>query len=148
MDLARIRTILETSPTIAVLGIHVDTFKPAHYVPEYLHQQGYRVLGVNPAFAGQVLFGNPVVAHLEDLREPVDIVDVFRRPTALPGHLPELLALHPPVVWFQLGIRNDAVASELEAAGIEVVQSRCTLADHRRLGLGRPHPRGAQPAAP
>jgi hypothetical protein len=135
--------ILETSPTIAVLGIHVDSFKPAHYVPEYLHQQGYRILGVNPEFAGQILFGEPVVAHLADLREPVDMVDVFRRPNALPAHLPEFLALHPPVVWFQLGIRNDEVARELEAAGIEVVQSRCTLADHRRWGLGRPRPRAA-----
>jgi predicted CoA-binding protein len=85
-----------------------------------------------------VLFGEPVVARLADLKEPVDLVDVFRRPTALPDHLPELLALRPPAVWFQLGIRNDAVARELEAAGIEVVQSRCTLADHRRFQLGRP----------
>jgi predicted CoA-binding protein len=138
VDNDRIRTILATSPTIAVLGIHTDTYKPAYYVPAYLHEQGYRILGVNPAFAGQVLFGEPVVARLADLKEPVDLVDVFRRPTALPDHLPELLALRPPAVWFQLGIRNDAVARELEAAGIEVVQSRCTLADHRRFQLGRP----------
>lgn len=132
------RSILETSPTVAVLGIHVETYKPAHYVPAYLHEQGYRILGVNPEFAGQVMFGNPVVATLADLGEPVDLVDIFRRPNALPDHLDELLALRPPVVWFQLGIRNDAVAAALEAAGIEVVQSRCTLADHQRMGLGRP----------
>jgi predicted CoA-binding protein len=138
VDPRRIRTILETSPTVAVLGIHVDTYKPAHYVPAYLHEQGYRILGVNPEFAGQELFGSKVVARLADLTEPVDLVDVFRRPTALPEHQPELIALRPPVVWFQLGIRNDAVAAALEAAGIEVVQSRCTLADHQRLGLGRP----------
>ena len=141
MDLARIRTILETSPTIAVLGIHTDTFKPAHYVPAYLHEQGYRILGVNPEFAGQVLFGEPVVATLADLPQQVDLVDVFRRPNALPDHQAELIALHPPVVWFQLGIRNDEVARALEAEGIEVVQSRCTLADHQRLGLGRPRPK-------
>jgi hypothetical protein len=138
MDPRRIRTILETSPTIAVLGVHADAFKPAHYVPAYLHEQGYRILGVNPAYAGQVMFGQPVVASLRDLAEPVDLVDVFRRPAALPDHLDELLALRPPVVWFQLGIRNDEVARQLEAAGIEVVQSRCTLADHQRMGLGRP----------
>jgi predicted CoA-binding protein len=143
VDARRIRTILETSPTVAVLGIHVDTYKPAHYVPAYLHEQGYRILGVNPEFAGRELFGNVVVATLAELTEPVDLVDVFRRPTALPDHLPELLAMtpRPPVVWFQLGIRNDAVAGALEAAGIEVVQSRCTLADHQRMGLGRPRPR-------
>lgn len=138
MNTERIQQILETSPTIAVLGIHVDPSKPAHYVPQYLYENGYRILGVNPQLAGQVLFGERVVARLEDLPERVDMVDVFRQPSALPGHLPELLAIKPPVVWFQLGIRNDEVAAALEAAGIEVVQSRCTLADHRRLGLGRP----------
>jgi predicted CoA-binding protein len=134
----RIIRILTHSPTIAVLGIHVDSFKPAHYVPAYLHEQGYRILGVNPEFAGQTLFGVPVVATLADLREDIDLVDVFRRPSALPAHLPELIAARPRVVWFQLGIRNDPVARALEAAGIEVVQSRCTLADHRRYGLGAP----------
>jgi predicted CoA-binding protein len=138
MDPRRLRTILETSPTVAVLGIHADTFKPAHYVPAYLHEQGYRILGVNPTYAGQVMFGQPVVARLADLAEPVDLVDVFRRPAALPDHVEELIALKPPVVWFQLGIRNDEVARQLEAAGIEVVQSRCTLADHQRMQLGRP----------
>ena len=123
---------------MAVLGIHVDSYKPAHYVPAYLHEQGYRILGVNPELAGREMFGHVVVATLADLTEPVDMVDVFRRPTALPDHLPEFLALKPPVVWFQLGIRNDAVAATLEHAGIEVVQSRCTLADHQKLGLGRP----------
>jgi uncharacterized protein len=138
VDLARIRTILETSPTIAVLGLHGDTFRPAHYVPAYLHEQGYRILGVNPDFAGHVLFGEAVVPRLTDLTVPVDLVDVFRRPTALPDHVDDLIACRPKVVWFQLGIRNDEVARQLEAAGIEVVQSRCTLADHQRLGLGAP----------
>jgi predicted CoA-binding protein len=138
MNPDRLRTILETSPTVAVLGIHTDSFKPASYVPAYLHEHGYRVLGVNPAFAGQTLFGEPVVASLAELSVKPDLVDIFRRPNALPGHVDELLALHPKVVWFQLGIRNDEVARTLEAAGIEVVQSRCTLADHRNFGLGRP----------
>ena len=143
MSMERVREILAHSPTVAVLGIHTDPFKPAHYVPAYLHEQGYRIHGVNPQLAGQELFGNKVVATLGDLPGPVDLVDVFRRPNALPDHLDELLALRPPVVWFQLGIRNDEVARALEAAGIEVIQSRCTLADHQRLGLGRPTARPA-----
>jgi uncharacterized protein len=136
--LDRLRRILETSPTIAVLGVHTDTFKPAHYVPAYLSEHGYRILGVNPAFAGRELFGNIVVSRLAELTEKADLVDVFRRPNALPEHVDELIAYAPKVVWFQLGIRNDDVARQLEAAGIEVVQSRCTLADHRKFGLGRP----------
>jgi predicted CoA-binding protein len=93
---------------------------------------------VNPGLAGQQLFGEPVRAALTDITEPIDLVDVFRRPDALPAHVDEIIAARPRAVWFQLGIRNDAVAQQLEAAGIEVVQDRCTLADHRRWGLGRP----------
>ncbi|HVV84057.1 MAG TPA: CoA-binding protein [Kofleriaceae bacterium] len=138
MDERELRRILSTSPTIAVLGIHDDPTRPAHYVPAYLHQHGYRILGVNPALAGKVLFGEPVKASLAELTEPVDLVDVFRRPDALPAHAAELAAVRAPVIWFQLGIRHDQVAARLTAAGKTVVQDRCTLADHRRFGLGPP----------
>lgn len=137
---SQIREILTNSPTIAVLGIHHEPEKAAFYVPEYLHDEGYRILGVNPQFVGQTLFGAPVRASLAELREPVDIVDVFRRSEAVPGHLEDILAMspRPRVVWLQLGIRHDETARVLEAAGITVVQNRCTLADHQRLGLGAP----------
>jgi predicted CoA-binding protein len=137
---ARIREILSGSPTVAVLGIHREPEKAAFYVPEYLHDEGYRIIGVNPEFAGQDLFGEKVRSTLAEIGEPIDLVDVFRRPEHLPGHLDDILAMkpHPRVVWFQLGIRNDDAAAKLEAAGITVVQSRCTLADHQRLGLGKP----------
>jgi predicted CoA-binding protein len=137
---ASIREILTGSPTIAVLGIHQEPEKAAFYVPEYLHDEGYRVLGVNPKFVGTTLFGERVRATLREIGEPVDLVDVFRRPDAIPDHIADILAMspHPRVVWFQLGIRNDAAAAQLEAAGITVVQNRCTLADHQRLGLGKP----------
>lgn len=129
--------ILESTRTIAVLGIHDAPHKAAHYVPEYLHRAGYRVLGVNPRLAGQRMFGAPVVADLASLPEPVDMVDVFRRSEVLPQHLPELLAMQPrpAVVWMQLGIRHDEVAAALREVGIEVVQDHCTLAEHRRLGI-------------
>jgi uncharacterized protein len=140
IDDAGVRAILTSSPTIAVLGIHREAEKAAFYVPEYLHDEGYRILGVNPAFVGQELFGEPVRATLAEIAEPVDLVDVFRRPDAIPAHVDDILAMRPrpKVVWFQLGIRNDDAAKILEAAGITVVQNRCTLADHQRLGLGAP----------
>jgi predicted CoA-binding protein len=138
VDDARLRTILETSPTVAVLGIHDDDARAAYYVPEYLHEHGYRVLGVNPRLAGRALFGAPVVSTLAELREPVDLVDVFRRSDWLPQHQADLIAARPHVVWMQLGVRHDAVARALEAAGIEVVMDRCTMAEHRRLRLGAP----------
>ena len=136
----RIREILTTSPTIAVLGVHHEPEKAAFYVPEYLHDEGYKIIGVNPRFTDQTLFGEPVRATLAEIQEPVDIVDVFRKAEDIPGHVEDILAMkpRPKVVWFQLGIKNDDAAKILEAAGIVVVQNRCTLADHQRLGLGAP----------
>jgi uncharacterized protein len=132
---ADIVNVLERSRVVAVLGAHREPHRAAFYVPDYLHGQGYRVLPVNPQLAGQTLWGEPVVARVTDLAEPVDLVDVFRRPDALDAHLDELLAMKPApgAIWFQLGIRNDRVAAALVAAGLDVVQDRCTLADHKRF---------------
>ena len=90
-----------------------------------------------------MLFGERVRATLAEIGEPIDIVDVFRRAQDIPGHVEDILAMkpRPKVVWFQLGIKNDDAAKILEAAGIEVIQNRCTLADHQRLGLGKPERR-------
>jgi predicted CoA-binding protein len=137
---ALLREILTASATVAVLGVHSEQEKAAYYVPEYLHDEGYRIIGVNPRFRGERLFGEPVRATLAEIGEPVDLVDVFRRSTAIPEHVEDILAMkpRPRVVWFQLGISNDEAARILEAAGITVVQNRCMLADHQRLALGAP----------
>ncbi len=137
---ARLREILEGSPTIAVLGAHEEPEKAAYYVPEYLHEEGYRIIGVNPRFVGSELFGLPVHASLAAIAERVDLVDVFRRGEQVPAHVADILAMspRPRVVWMQLGVKSDEAAKRLEAEGIEVIQNRCTLADHHRLGLGRP----------
>ena len=133
-----IRAILSRARTIAVLGAHHQPSRPAFYVPDYLHAQGYRVVPVNPTLVGTTLWGEPVRATLSEIGEPIDLVDVFRLAELLPGHLADLLGMKPlpRVVWLQLGIRNDAFAQALIAAGIDVVQDRCTLADHRSLGVG------------
>jgi len=85
---ARLREILTTSPTIAVLGIHREPEKAAFYVPEYLHDEGYRIIGVNPLLVGEALFGEPVRATLAELTEPIDLVDVFRRSELIPPRRP------------------------------------------------------------
>ena len=137
---SRLREILTSSPTIAVLGAHTEPEKAAFYVPEYLHDEGYRIIGVNPQFVGESLFGHPIRATLSEIGEQIDIVDVFRKSEAIPDHVEDILAMkpRPKVVWFQLGIKHEDAAKVLEAAGITVVQNRCTLADHQRLGLGAP----------
>jgi predicted CoA-binding protein len=140
----RIRAILMSSPTIAVLGVHREPEKAAYYVPEYLHDEGYKIYGVNPGLVGETLFGEPVSATLAELPHPIDLVDVFRRSEAVGEHVEDILAMkpRPKVVWLQLGIKNEDAAHILESAGITVIQNRCTLADHQRLGLGAPNKPG------
>jgi uncharacterized protein len=134
-DDAGLTRILREARTVAVLGAKVGAAQPAFYVPAYLHARGYRILPVNPVLAGQTVFGETVVGTLADLRERVDVIDVFRRPEYLPGHAHEILALswRPRAVWFQLGIRHDGAAAQLARAGIDVVQDRCMMPEHRRL---------------
>lgn len=130
---AWLKAHLEKARTIAVLGAHQDPSRPAHYVPRYLWEKGYRILPVNPRFAGEELFGEKVVASLGELGEPVDVLDVFRPGEALLGHLDEVLALRPGLVWLQSGIRNPEFEKRLREAGIPVVADRCLMVEHKKL---------------
>jgi hypothetical protein len=132
---AEIAQIIRDTKTIAVLGIKPESHAgaAAFYVPEYLHQRGLRIIPV-PVYYPDVteILGQPVFRSLQAIGEPIDMVDVFRRPQDIPPHLPDLLAARPKVVWFQLGIRHDEVAAKLVEAGISVVQDRCLMVDHQR----------------
>jgi len=140
-----LRRVLVEASTVAVLGAHDDPRRAAHYVPDHLHRHGYRVVPVNPALrlpAGARLWGQPVRASLVEAAAAVgaiDIVCVFRRPEDLPAHLPDVLAMRPPprLVWLQLGIRHAEVARALGAHGIDVVEDRCMLLDHKLFDLPR-----------
>jgi uncharacterized protein len=111
--------------------------KPAHYVPEYMLENGYEIVPVNASLANQELFGQTVRSSLSEIDGAVDMVDMFRRSEHLDGHLEDILAMNPrpKYVWLQLGIRNDEFAAQLEAVGIEVIQDRCLMADHHNLRL-------------
>ena len=134
-----VRKILEETERVAVLGIKPESRsdQPAHYVPRYLQDVGYEVVPV-PVYYPEVteILGEPVYREVAAVPGDVDMVDVFRRPKDIPPHVDDLIAKKPKVVWFQLGIRNDEAAERLARAGIRVVQDRCTMADHRRFGLG------------
>jgi len=134
-DDAGLTAIFREAKTVAVVGAKDDPAEPAHYVPAYLHARGYRILPVNPKLTGRRLHDVATVARVADLPEPVDVIEVFRRPEYLAGHAAEILALpwRPRAVWFQLGIRNDSAAEALARAGIRVVQDRCMMPEHRRL---------------
>lgn len=133
---AEIRALLEGVRRIAVLGIKTaETAEPAFYVPEYAQQSGYEIIPV-PVYFPEVtdILGEVVYRRLADIPGPVDMVNVFRRPKDIPAHLDDLLAVHPSVVWMQLGIRHDDAAARLTSAGIDVVQDRCLLVELKRIG--------------
>ncbi len=135
-DYGAIQELLRRTRRVAVLGMRPErqSHKPAHYVPAALIEMGLEVFPV-PVHDRDVtsILGRQVYHSVADVPGPIDLVDVFRRPEDLPAHLDDLLAARPYAVWFQSGIRNDAVAEELARAGIKVVQSRCLMVDYRHF---------------
>ncbi len=125
---------------VAVLGIKTEqqADQPAFRIPRYLKEAGIEIVPV-PVYYPEVtqILGLPVYRRLADIPGEIDIVDVFRRPQDIPQHVDDILAKHPRAVWFQSGIRNDAVAEQLAAAGIKVVQDHCLMVEHRRLSSSR-----------
>jgi len=126
---------LRAARRVAVLGIKTaaQADQPAFYVARYLDGAGVEVIPV-PVYYPEVthILQKPVFRRLVDAPGPLDIVDVFRRPADVPGHLDDLLASRPALVWLQQGIRHDEAAARLAEAGIDVVQDRCLMVDHRR----------------
>jgi predicted CoA-binding protein len=140
-DIAGVDRLLETTRRIAVLGIKTErqADQPAFYVPKYLAEQGLEIVPV-PVYYPEVttILGRPVYRQLALVPGEIDLVDVFRRPSDLDAHFDDLLAKRPRAVWLQLGIRNDDFARRLAAEGIDVVQDRCLMVDHRRWAHARP----------
>jgi hypothetical protein len=136
-DDAAIADLLQRTRRIAVLGIKTanDTGQPAYYVPQYAQRAGYEIVPV-PVYYPEVIeiLGQPVYRAVADIPEPVDMVNVFRRPKDIPAHVDDIISARPASVWFQLGIRNDAAAERLARAGIDVVQDRCLLVELQRVG--------------
>lgn len=126
--------------TIAVVGASPKPDRPSHGVALYLAQRGYKVFAINPGQAGRAIAGLPTYAHLADVPEPIDMVDVFRAPEHLESVVGEALALspRPKLIWGQLGVRDDAAAARAEAGGIAVIMNRCPAIEIPRLRLARP----------
>jgi len=135
-DSAGVLAAMADSRRLAILGIKPDNMpeQPAQYVPAYLARVGYDVVPV-PVYYPDVteILGKPVIRDLKRVG-PVDMIVVFRRPQDIPPHVEDIIAVAPRYVWFQLGIRNDEAAAALARAGIKVIQDRCTMVEHRRLG--------------
>jgi predicted CoA-binding protein len=126
-DDAGVQEVLASSRRVAVLGIRSESqaHKPAYAVPHYLQAHGYDIVPVSVHGEKGPILGQPVYSAVADVPGPVDVVEVFRKPGDIDGHVEDLLEKKPRAVWFQLGIRNDAAAEKLARAGIRVVQDRC-----------------------
>ncbi len=134
-DDAGIAALLRDTRRVAVLGVKTEAQadQAAHYVAAYVAGHGGEVVPV-PVYYPEVteILGRKVYRKVADIPGEVDLVDVFRKPSDIPAHLPDILAKRPKAVWFQLGIRNDAAAEQLARAGIRVVQDRCLMVEWRR----------------
>ena len=130
-----LRDILESVRTIAVVGASPRPERPSHRVMAYLQRRGYRTVPVNPNAASDTINGERCYASLAEVPEPIDMVDVFRRPEAAGAAVDDAIAVGAKMVWMQLGVRDDAAAARAEAAGLKVVMNRCPAIEIPRLRL-------------
>ena len=136
-DDAYITDVLASCRSVAVVGASANANRPSYFVIKYLVSKGYRVVPVNPGLAGQQIQGLAVAASLDEIGEPIDMVDIFRNSEAaleITGdaiRLRDKLAIK--VVWMQLSVRNDEAAALAEAAGLRVVMNRCPKIEYGRL---------------
>ena len=126
-----IKDILENAKTIAILGLSPKPDRASNEVARYLKDHGYRIIPVRPG--QKEILGQRTYATLDDIKENVDIVDVFRNPEQILPHAHEAIRMQPKVFWMQLGIENQEAASFLVKAGIDVVMNKCIKIEHGRL---------------
>jgi predicted CoA-binding protein len=126
-----LKEIYRTARTIAVVGASTNRTKPAHNIPRYLKEQGFRIVPVNPS--AEEILGEPTVGKLTDIGEPVDVVDVFRPAEETPDVARDAVAIGAKVLWLQEGIYNDEARRIAEEAGLTVVMGRCMGETHWEL---------------
>ncbi len=130
-----LRTILHRTKRIAVVGMSLNEIRPSFYVARYLSLKGFDVVPVNPGHAGKTVFGQTVVARLSDIKEPVDMIDIFRRPEHVPPIVDEALEMFPDLqtIWMQIGVWYEESAAKARARAVDVVMNRCPKIEYQRL---------------
>ena len=123
--------ILETYKRIAMVGLSSNPFRPSHFAAVYLLSEGYDVVPVNPREAR--ILGQESYPSLGDVPGPVEVVDIFREPSAVPSIVEEAIAVGAKVIWMQLGVIHEGAAERARRAGLEVVMDRCMKIEHARF---------------
>ena len=132
-----IKSLLSETRTIALVGASDRPDRPSYGVMAFLQRHGYRVIPVNPQITGEHVHGEYVWRELAQIGEPIDLVDIFRRPLAAGEAVDEAIAAGAKAVWLQIGVINEDAAARAEAAGLKVVMNRCPKIDIPRLGVPR-----------
>jgi predicted CoA-binding protein len=123
------REILKRYRRVAVVGISANPDRPSHWIARYLIEQGFEVTGVNPGLPK--IAGIPLVASVNQLNAPLEIVNVYRSPDAIPALIEELAPLHPPVLWLQPGAQNPQAEKHARDLGMVVISGPCIYVEHR-----------------
>jgi hypothetical protein len=132
---SHLREILTRTRRVAVVGVSMNPVRPSYYVARYLSLKKYEVVPVNPGHAGQMLFGQKVMASLSDIAGGVDMVDIFRRSEHVPPLVDEALEAFPGLrtIWMQIGVEHPEAAARARARGVDVVMNRCPKIEYQRL---------------
>ena len=130
-----IRRVLAESRVIAMVGASPDGARPSNGVMRFLLERGHRVYPVNPTCAGRAIHGRSVLANIDAVPEPIDMVDIFRRPEFAGAAVDDAIRIGAKVAWMQLGVIDEAAAARAERAGLTVIMDRCPAIEYRRLGM-------------
>lgn len=127
----KIRNLLQTAKTIAVVGLSDSPLRPSYGVSAYMQAQGYRIVPVNPGY--DFVLGEKSYPSLLDVPEKVDIVNIFRRPEFVPPIVDQAIQIQAPAIWMQESIVHEQAAEAARKQGIFVVMDRCILQEHRKI---------------
>ncbi len=132
---AHLKTVLQRTRVIAMVGVSPNPVRPSNFVARYLSLKGFRIVPVNPVAAGKQIWGAKVLESLADAPPETDMVEIFRRSEAVPEILDEAMTHLPNLrtVWMQIGIEHAEAAAKAEAAGLTVIQNRCPKIENQRL---------------
>jgi len=130
-----LREILKSTKTIAMVGLSMNETRPSYFVGRYLHKRGYKIIPINAGHEGKYFFGQMVISSLGEIREPVDMVDIFRKPEAVPQIVDDSLAKLKGLktIWMQIGIKHESSAQKARQLGLNVIEDRCPKIEHQRL---------------
>ena len=130
-----LKDILTATKTIAMVGLSMNETRPSYFVGRYLHTRGYKIIPVNAGHGGKHFFGQLVRSSIDEIDEPVDMVDIFRKPEAVPEIVDDSLAKLKGLktIWMQIGIKHESSAQKARQLGLNVIEDRCPKIEHQRL---------------